>query len=201
VLYLPDIETLSLWLNQYGSIMLFILLALGIIALPVPEETLMVIAGIFMKQGDLNIHSTIIAAYLGSIVGITVSYLIGRTAGFYLLHKYGSWFGVTDDRLQKAHQWFEKYGKWTLTFGYFVPGVRHFTGVSAGVAKLEYHYFALFAYGGALLWVSTFLSIGYFFGNYGIEKLGELELKDQWATLFIIAGVVGLAFWWYKKKK
>lgn len=199
--YIPDIEILTLWLNQYGSIALFFLLALGIIALPVPDETLMVIAGIFMKKGDLNIHSTLIAAYLGSMVGITLSYVIGMTAGFYLLHKYGGWFGVTDERLQKAHQWFEKYGKWTLTFGYFIPGIRHFTGVSAGVAKLEYHYFALFAYTGALLWVTTFLSIGYFFGSYGVEKLADIEIKEHWVTIIGVLGIIAGAFWWYRKSK
>lgn len=197
--YLPDIDTLTLLLTQYGSITLFILLALGIIALPVPEETLMVIAGIFMKQGDLKIPATLIAAYLGSMFGITVSYLIGRTAGFYLLHRYGGWLGITEARLQRAHEWFETYGKWTLTFGYFIPGVRHFTGLSAGVAELEYHYFALFAYGGALLWVTTFLGIGYFFGDYAINKLIELEITDHLVTIAVIVGCLVAGIWLWRR--
>jgi membrane protein DedA with SNARE-associated domain len=93
--HLPDIDTLSLWLNEYGSITLFVLLALGIVALPVPEETLMVIAGILMRKGELQIPGTMLAAYLGSMVGITGSYIIGRTAGKFLVHKYGSWLGLT----------------------------------------------------------------------------------------------------------
>lgn len=88
--FLPGIETFSLWLMQYGSFVLFILLTVGIIALPVPEETLMVIAGILMHKGKLAIPSTVLAAFLGSLCGITVSYWLGRTAGQYLITKYGS---------------------------------------------------------------------------------------------------------------
>src|SRR5436309_455929 len=126
--FLLNNENLSNWLIQYGSIALFFLLVAGIIILPVPEETLMVIAGVLMRNGSLHIGSTLMAAYFGSMCGITISYLIGRTAGHYLIVKYGNKIGITNEKLDQVHRWFEKYGKWTLTFGYFVPGVRHFTG-------------------------------------------------------------------------
>lgn len=192
--YLPDIDQLSLWLNQYGSMTLFFLLALGIIALPVPEETLMVIAGILMSKGELHIPGTMVAAYLGSIAGITTSYIIGRTAGFYLVHKYGSWLGITEKRLEKAHNWFEHYGKWSLFIGYFIPGVRHFTGLVAGTTMLEYHYFALFAYSGALVWVSTFLGIGYFSGDYWLELLSKVEFTLDWVNMSLI--IIGIVVVW-----
>lgn len=54
--YLPDHETLSYWLLHYGNFALFALLAVGIIILPVPDETLMVLAGIFMYKGDMHLH-------------------------------------------------------------------------------------------------------------------------------------------------
>jgi membrane protein DedA with SNARE-associated domain len=201
--YLPDLETMSHWLNQYGSITLFVLLALGIIALPVPEETLMVFAGILMKQGKLGFHSTILAAYAGSIMGITVSYILGKTVGNYLFHKYGSWIGITEKRLEQAHQWFEHYGKWTLVIGYFIPGIRHFTGFSAGTTGLEYHYFALFAYIGALLWVSTFLSIGYFFGHYWMDLLHDMEKMFHVNQYLFVVAVIALfaVFLYWKNKK
>ena len=56
-------------------------------------------------------------------------------------------------------------GHWALTFGYFIPGVRHFTAYAAGMSELEAPQFALFAYSGAVLWVGTFLSLGYFLGE------------------------------------
>jgi len=56
-------------------------------------------------------------------------------------------------------------GRWTLTFGYFIPGVRHFTAYAAGMSDLKPHVFAVFAYSGALIWVSTFITLGYVLGE------------------------------------
>jgi membrane protein DedA with SNARE-associated domain len=197
--FLSNHEALSTWLIQYGSIALFILLTLGIIALPVPEETLLVITGVLMRKGILNIPPTLLAAYAGSICGISSSYVLGRSLGYYFIKKHGGWVGLTEQRLQQAHNWFERFGKWTLLIGYFIPGVRHFTGLSAGMTDLDYRQFALFAYVGAVIWVSLFLSIGYFFGNYCLALCENLEFTDG----LIVAGSLLLigAFVVYRIKK
>jgi membrane protein DedA with SNARE-associated domain len=158
-------EWLAYFLLEYGSISLFFLLILGIIALPIPEETLMIFSGILMNKGNMAIFPTFIAALAGSMCGITVSYFLGTSVGKYVLERYGPWFGIKEARLHKAKEWFLHYGQWTLIIGYFIPGVRHLTGVTAGLSELPYKRFAIFAYTGALLWVSTFLSIGYFFSD------------------------------------
>ncbi len=196
-----NIEALSPWLEQYGSLAIFALLALGIIAFPVPEETLLVISGILMQTGSLPITETFIAALGGSICGITASYLIGRTAGDYFIHHAGKWFGVTQKHIDKAHDWFERFGKWTLFIGYFIPGVRHFTGVSAGMSRLEFKEFALFAYSGALFWVTTFLSIGYFFGDYGLSLFHKLEFGDQTSIFLIVLAIAAYLSYLYIKRK
>jgi membrane protein DedA with SNARE-associated domain len=168
------------WVNlllHYGSFVLFVLLMLGIIALPIPEETLMVFAGALMDKGVLLIPLTIFAAIAGSICGITVSYFLGRTGGSFLVHRYGNWIGITEKRLDKAKSWFNHFGKWALFIGYFIPGLRHFTGFSAGAAEIDYRQFALFAYSGAIVWVSTFLSIGYFLGDYCFYILELIDVK------------------------
>ena len=201
--FLLNNDSLANWLIQYGSIALFFLLVAGIIILPVPEETLMVIAGILMRNGSLQIGSTLMAAYFGSICGITISYLIGRTAGHYLIVKYGNKIGITHEKLDQVHRWFEKYGKWTLTFGYFVPGVRHFTGFASGMTELDFKQFSLFAYTGALLWVTTFLSIGYFFGNFCFTclKSMEIEIAETSIVLAVVFCLCGAYIYFRKKNK
>ena len=169
--FLAEDTAFTAWLLHYGSFALFGLLALGIIAFPVPEESLMIAAGFLMSNGNLPVGSTVLASLGGSICGITISYIIGRTAGHYAVTKYGKWIGLSTQKLKKAHEWFEKFGTWALFVGYFIPGVRHFTGFCAGTTDLEISRFTLFAYFGALVWVSTFLSIGYFFGDYCIALL------------------------------
>jgi membrane protein DedA with SNARE-associated domain len=167
--FLPDNETLSFLLLEWGGIALFALLALEIIALPIPGEPLMILAGILLGSGDLSLAPTLIAAYLGALSGINVSYFLGRTAGSYLVAGYGPRIGLTNAMMHRVNSWFSRFGKWTLIIGYFVPGVRHFTGFTAGMTSLSYKTFALFAYVGALLWVSCFLSLGYFLGDYWVS--------------------------------
>lgn len=193
---LPLNETFSAWLIEYGSIVLFIFLVLGIIALPIPDETLMIFAGILMDTGKLHIAPTLVAAYLGSISGITLSYIIGRTLGHYIMHKYGKWIGLTQERLTNAEAWLIKYGKWTLIFGYFIPGIRHFTGFATGMAYLPYKEFALFAYTGAIIWTTFFLGIGFFFGNYCVLILANIAV-DQIIILglVILAGYLCVKYW------
>lgn len=151
------------WLTHYGSLALFILLALGIFGLPVPDETLLVLSGYLMAQNKLSLALTILAAYCGSMLGISLSYLLGLTVGKTTLYKLGKYIGITEEKIAKTHEWYEKYGKWTLLIGYYIPGVRHLNGICAGTTYLRFYEFALFAYTGAIIWSSFFMSLGYFF--------------------------------------
>src|SRR5580765_7148149 len=133
------------WVTQYGAVALFFLLMFGVIGLPIPDETLLVFSGYLIHKGTLNPVATFGMAFLGAMSGISVSYWLGRVYGFRLIHKYGRYFHLTEERFQKIHRWFERFGRWTLFFGYYVAGVRHFTAVVAGATELEYPAFARFA--------------------------------------------------------
>lgn len=185
----------------FGYPGIFGLLMLGIIGLPVPDETLLAFCGYLANKGELLLVPTILAAFLGSCSGITVSYFIGRVPGLALLKKYGKHLHVTEERIDKVHFWFEKIGKWLLVFGYFIPGVRHLSAMVAGSSKLQYAEFAPFAYAGALLWSTMFVSAGYFFGKEWERMSGEAH-----RILLIVAGslaVLALGWWFlrYLQKK
>ena len=158
-------DTIQLWISHYGYFGIFSLLFLGIIGLPVPDETLLTLTGFLIYRGDLHLIPAFFSAYLGSITGISVSYAIGSTFGHHILLKYGHYVHFTGERLRLAHAWFEKIGRWALMVGYFIPGVRHVVAILAGTSELQMWEFAVFAYTGGLLWTVTFLSIGYFFGD------------------------------------
>lgn len=195
---MPLSEAFLPWLINYGSFTLFGLLALGIFGLPLPDETLMVVAGYLVLKGQLNASATIIACLMGSLCGITLSYLLGRIASSFVARKIGRLIGVTEERVARVRAWFEKIGKWTLFFGYFVPGLRHFTGYVAGATRLNYRFFALYAYSGAVVWVATFLSLGYFFGEEA-EQLIDMLDKDILIILVILIVLLWVGnFWWRK---
>jgi membrane protein DedA with SNARE-associated domain len=163
-------NTLLLWVTHYGYIGIFSLLMFGMIGLPIPDETLLAAIGFLISKGHLSFIPAVLAAFLGSICGISISYVIGRTGGFYLIKKYGYLVRITEDKLNRAEHWFHRGGKWSLILGYFLPGIRHLTAIVAGATKLEYPSFALFAYFGGFIWTISFISLGYFF-------------TEKWATI------------------
>ncbi len=153
------------WITQYGYIAIFVLLVFGIVGLPVPDETLLTFCGYLVYKGHMVLPLAFVAALGGSMSGITISYSLGRRFGLPLIHRYGKYLRLTEAHINKAHEWFERVGHWGLTFGYFVPGVRHLTAYAAGMSEVSSHHFAMYAYSGAILWVSAFFALGYFLGE------------------------------------
>ena len=144
-------------------------------------------------SGTLQPVPAFLSAFLGCTCGISVSYAIGSTFGHRLLLKYGHYVHITKPRLDKAHNWFEKVGRWALLIGFFIPGFRHIVAILAGTSELQLWEFMLFAYSGALLWTASFMSIGYFFGNKW-----KLILHDvTHHTVLVSALILALIFLFY----
>ncbi len=175
----------------------------GIIGLPIPDETILTFSGYLIHNGDLSFLPTFLVTYLGSILGITLSYIFGRTAGLYAIRKYGKYFHITEARLEKAHQWFEKIGRWSLSIGYFIPGVRHITAIIAGSSRLKYYEFAIFAYSGGLVWTLTFLLTGYYVGvewKKYVDKIHTHALLLIAAILIIFSIAYLIRFLYIRRK-
>jgi membrane protein DedA with SNARE-associated domain len=190
------------WVATYGYFAIFSLLVLGIVGLPVPDEFLLTSCGFLVYQGHLSLIPTVASALAGSACGITCSYIIGRTVGWKFLHsRVGKFLHIKDQQIQRVHAWFDKIGHWALMVGYFIPGVRHFTAVVAGTSKVEYRSFALFAYMGAVLWVSTFVFIGFHFGRRWPEILGAVEHHLKLGSAALAALVLAYLLYRYFSKR
>lgn len=186
------------WIGQYGYAAIFLLLVFGIVGLPVPDETLLTFTGYLVFKGHLSLPLAFAATLGGSACGITVSYWLGRTFGMVLVHRYGRYLRITEAHIAKAHAWFDRVGHWGLTFGYFVPGVRHFTAYAAGMAEVTPRQFSAYAYSGAILWVSTFLALGYFLGErwQAVQKnVDHYLLGASLAAGAVIAGYLAWRKW------
>jgi len=178
----------TVWITQYGYGAIFVLLMLGIVGLPVPDETLLTFAGYLVFKQKLTFLPTLATAFLGSSCGITVSYACGRGLGLHLVRKVGPLLRLKPEHLSQVQTWFARWGKYTLIIGYFVPGVRHVTAFVAGSSKLPLPVFGLFAYSGALVWTSSFIGLGYLFGEEWAHLSDTLH-----RPLIMLAALVSLA--------
>jgi membrane protein DedA with SNARE-associated domain len=194
-------ETIAQWVAHYGYEGIFFLLVLGIVGLPVPDEWLLTFAGYLIFKNHLKPAPTCAAAFLGSVCGITVSYGLGRSLGLFLIHHYGRIFRITPEEMNRVHSWFDRFGTWTLLFGYYVPGVRHLTAVVAGASKLRPMHFAVFAYSGALIWAATFIGVGFYFGDQWTQVLEHVHHHLIAVTWFALGAAVIYISWRYLKKR
>lgn len=155
---------LMAWVNQYGYIVLFLALMLELVAFPLPGEVLMSYAGFLVFKGQLGWVPSIVTAAAGVSTGITVSYLVGYKLGVPFFHRYGKYVHMGPERLAKTSVWFQRYGNRMLALAYFIPGIRHITGYFSGITGIRYRKFGVYAYLGALFWVTTFISLGKLLG-------------------------------------
>ena len=151
---------ITAYIDQYGYIVLFVALLLELIAFPLPGEVLMSYTGFLVFQGHLNWTLSILIAGIGSCIGMTISYWIGYKVGEPFFEKYGSRFHMGPERFEKLSLWFSKYGNKLLLIAYFIPGIRHITGYFSGTTRLPFRMYAIFAYSGAFLWVTVFITLG-----------------------------------------
>lgn len=184
-------ESIFAWITQYGYVGIFVLLMLGIVGLPVPDETLLLFTGYLIFIRELQPVPTFFAAFLGSICGISVSYTLGRTLGFYLITRLGGYVHFEPEKLEYVRTWYEHKGKYALLISYFIPGIRHLAAYVAGSSKLPLPIFAAFAYLGALLWAGSFITVGYLVGDEWARMSASIHRYVLiGAGVVIIAGAV-----------
>jgi membrane protein DedA with SNARE-associated domain len=159
------VESVLGWVAHYGYVGIVGLLMLGIVGLPIPDETLLMFTGYLIFKHELEPLPAFAAGFLGSICGITVSYALGRMLGLYLVTRLGHFLHIEPEALEQVRAWYERKGKYGLVISYFIPGIRHLAAYVAGSSRLPLPVFAAFAYLGGLLWSSSFISIGYVLGD------------------------------------
>ncbi|MDX8045291.1 DedA family protein [Gracilibacillus sp. S3-1-1] len=195
-------EVLGGFIESYGYIAIFVVLVLGIVGLPIPDEVLLTYVGYNIFIGRMTWSSSLSAALAGSIIGITISYYLGIKLGLPFLKRYGPKIHISEKRIDTASSYFSKYGSWFLTFGYYLPGIRHITAYTAGISRYKFGRFALFAYLGAIIWVLSFLLLGVLLGNkWTLVTTFEGFLHDKIIPVALVAIVLIAVFWYFRKRK
>jgi len=186
------------WIKANKYLGIFSSLMLGMFGLPVPDESILTLTGYLIAKHHLRPLRAVIAAYLGSTCGITLNYVVGRTAAYHLVMRYGRLLRVTPEKLERAHEWFAHHGKWALFLGYFFPGLRHLVPLVAGASRLQWPLFALFTYSGGFLWAVSFISLGFMVGEEGGQIPARLQLYLLMALGFFFTGLV---FYWLLRQR
>lgn len=148
-----------------------------------PGDSLLFVSGTLVQQGifQVNVWIFILLLWCAAIAGNSTGYYIGRKFGRKLFRKPDSRF-FRQEYLQQAETFYEKNGSKTIVIAMFVPIVRAFAPVVAGIAHMSYRKFVLFNVMGALVWVSSFTLLGYFAGSV----IEQYHINIEVAALVII---------------
>jgi len=193
-----DISNITGLIYSYGYLGIFVSVFLESSFLPpLPGDSLLFSVGLFASLSELSIVVLIISIFLGTFLGNLLAYEIGRN--LVKLHRYTFWRKIfRQENIDKAHKFFETYGKVAVTFARFVPFMRTFVPVVAGIANMHYPTFVRYNALGALLW-STFVPLlGYFLGE------AYPAIKDYiWLILilFVLVAVVPVIIEFFRRLK
>jgi membrane protein DedA with SNARE-associated domain len=164
------------FLAEYGYWALALLIGLESMGIPLPGETVLIMASIHAGDRGGNIGPVIAAAAVGAIIGDNIGYLLGRQLGFrFLLHN-AKRLGFSDARIKLGQYLFIKHGTKVVFFGRFVAVLRCLTAFLAGVNQMHWPRFLLANAAGAIVWASI-VGLGAFsFGRAFHQIVGPISL-------------------------
>jgi membrane-associated protein len=174
----------------YGLLFLIVFCETGLVVTPfLPGDSLLFVVGTLASAGGMDIYAVIGTLVAAALCGDNVNYWIGRWVGPRVFHYQESpWFNPR--HLQRAHAFYERHGGKTIIIARFVPIVRTYVPFVGGLAKMHYLRFLAFSVAGALLWVVSLCSAGYFFGNIPAVKSNLTLVIIAIVLLSISPGVI-----------
>jgi membrane protein DedA with SNARE-associated domain len=155
---------LALLVEHWGYAAIFAAVVLGNVGLPVPEETVLTLAGYLVWRGDLRLWLVLIVGIVSASVGDNVGYWLGRSLGGAALRRYGTRLWLSPAKLEASQRLVLKHGALTVFVARFLPGLRFAAGPVAGITGIPAPTFFIANLFGACLYVPVVVGIGYAIG-------------------------------------
>jgi len=193
------VDLLRRLLGQYGYGAVAGALLLENAGLPVPGETVLLLASFLaFSEHRLQLPYIILVGIVAATVGDNIGFAIGVYGGRPLLERYRKTLRIRPTTIARGEDLFRRYGAATIFVARFITGMRVIAGPLAGVLRMDWRKFAIFNFLGALLWVTTISSIGFFFGKHWDELL---DILSEANVLVVVTACLLLAILWWRRRK
>jgi membrane protein DedA with SNARE-associated domain len=185
-------DTLRVLVTHWGYLAIFTGVLLGNLGIPVPESSILWVAGFLVWKGRLALVPVLLVGIVAAVAGDNCGYWVGRRCGGAVVNRYGGWVCLTPERLDRMRQFVHRYGPFGVFIARFVTGLRFMAGPLAGSLGLPPLAFFMANVLGAVcyvpLTVGTAYAVGYGFRRYAKRfLLGEDTLEE---FLLLGAGLV-----------
>ncbi|MFF4650562.1 DedA family protein [Streptomyces sp. NPDC001380] len=190
-------------LDHYGYAALALLVALDNMLVPVPGQTLLIVAAVYAGTGRMNIFAVTAVGCIAAIAGAEIAYVLGRREGTRLITRFGRCVRLTHERYAKAEDFYRRGGAKVVVVARFIDVLRQTNGLLAGSNEMPHRRFTLWNAVGAAAWVAAWTALGYTAGT-DIGPLYRQALRYQLvllaAALLAIVCLV-LRTWWRARRR
>jgi len=189
--------TIVSYIGDMGYWGIFLLMFLESTFFPFPSEIIMIPAGYLAFKGEMNIYIVILVGILGSLGGALLNYYLAQSLGRKLILKFGKYFFIKEETLDKLDTFFTKHGEISTFTGRLIPGIRQLISLPAGLARMNIATFSFYTSLGAGIWVVVLVLVGYLVGSN--EELISEYLKS--ATLIALVSVILITIFYIVRNK
>jgi len=192
-----SLQLIEQYMLAYGYWAVFFGVMLENAGVPVPGETILLVAGYFASTGEFHLALVMLIAATGAVIGDNIGFAIGHHYGRNVLLRVGRFFLLTPKRFARMEKYFEDHGNKTILVARFITGLRVFAALLAGASKMPWRVFVVYNVAGAILWSVVITMLGYLFG-------ASLPLLVKWVgrsgTILLIAAIVIAVVVWRVRK-
>lgn len=178
----------------YGGVAF--LVALENLFPPIPSEVVLPLAGFVAASGDASFIGMVTAATVGSMIGATALYAVSAAIGPVrlrrLLKRHGKWFGLTEDDLDRAEEWFDKRSRTVVLVSRCVPLMRSIISIPAGFRRMPLLQFSLYTVAGSLVWNLALVGAGYLLGENWEQAEQPIDVLQN-----VVLAIIALALVWF----
>ncbi|WP_319483667.1 DedA family protein [uncultured Cohaesibacter sp.] len=189
------IDTILALIPTYGLWVIFVTLALGAMAVPLPSSMLMIAAGSFASSGDIDLYTAMAAAYVGFLLGDQLAFNIAHLAGPSLMVRFRKSARVAP-MVNRAERLLNKRGVLAVLIAHTVASpVGPWMNYLCGAARMKWLHFSLASLFGAACWVAAYGLVGYYFA----DRLADLAQLANDGMGFVAAfAFAAAAAWWLR---
>ncbi len=184
-------------LLSLGYAGIFYIMTLDSLMIPLGSEAVMTLAGVLAFEGKFNFWVVVVVALVASMLGSSLSWLIGKYGGRKILEKYGKYVLIRKREIERGDQFFRKHGEAAVMFGRLIPLLRTYISLPAGVARMPFGRFSVFTLAGSAAFIIVLMTLGYEFasqiqGILASESLYSLIGAGLVVLVVIVLFVVGI---------
>jgi membrane protein DedA with SNARE-associated domain len=199
------LDTITDLIGMYGYPAVFAAAFLEVIFPPIPSEVIFPLVGYTVQNRGLGLENAISMATvgaLGSTAGAVLIYFISGKVGRAAIARFGKRVRIGEHDIEKAENWFEKYGPIAVFTGRMMPGVREIISIPAGIARMNFAKFVGYTFAGSVLWCIVLTLAGYYLGEAWSRFSEQASSAFSVVTFIVIAILIaGIGFWYSMRKR